>query len=235
MTAATYWDQLLSWKTLRVVCLFNHSNISHPSLEVVYLFCYRKNGNHPFFEVYCAVFIRCTTFCHSLSLIVICCHSLPLVVIRCHSLYHSLSFVVPLVVIRCHSLSFVVTRCTTRCHSLSFVVTRCTTRCHSLSLDVPLVCLFINDPMPSAISIKLLWKDEGNLQENKHVELSAISIKLENNFTEITLRHGCSPVSLLDIFRTRFLKNTFGRLLLEIFKNTFFYKTPPLVASVSQW
>ena len=65
--------------------------------------------------------------------------------------------------------------------------------------------------------------------------LSAISIKLQNNFIEITLRHGCSPVSLLDIFRTRFLKNTFGRLLLEIFKNTFFYKTPPLVASVSQW
>ena len=31
------------------------------------------------------------------------------------------------------------------CHSLSFVVTRFTTRCHLLSLDVPLVCLFIND------------------------------------------------------------------------------------------
>ena len=53
-----------------------------------------------------------------------------------HSLYHSLSFVIT----RCPSLSFVVPlvviRCTTRCHwlyhSLSFVVTRC----HSLSLLV---------------------------------------------------------------------------------------------------
>ena len=65
--------------------------------------------------------------------------------------------------------------------------------------------------------------------------LSAISIKLQNNFIEITLRHGCSPVSLLDIFRTPFLKNTSGLLLLDIFKNTFFYKTPPVAASVSQW
>ena len=56
--------------------------------------------------------------------------------IRFHSLCHSLSFVVPLVVIRCttsyHSLSLVVIHCTTRCHSLSLVVplvvTRCTTR-----------------------------------------------------------------------------------------------------------
>ena len=41
-------------------------------------------------------------------------------VIRGHSLYHSLSLVVPLVVIRCHSLSFFVTRCTTRCHSMYY-------------------------------------------------------------------------------------------------------------------
>ena len=31
---------------------------------------------------------------------------------------------------------------------------------------------------------------------------------------EIVLRHGCSPVNLLRIFRTPFLKNTSGRLLL---------------------
>ena len=31
---------------------------------------------------------------------------------------------------------------------------------------------------------------------------------------EIALRHGCSPVNLLHIFRTPFLKNTSGRLLL---------------------
>ena len=39
---------------------------------------------------------------HSLSLVVIHCHSLSPAVIYCHSLYHSLSLVVPLVVIRCH-------------------------------------------------------------------------------------------------------------------------------------
>ena len=36
---------------------------------------------------------------------------------------------------------------------------------------------------------------------------------------EITLQHGCSPVNLLNIFRTPFPKNTSGRLLfyLKIF------------------
>ena len=105
-------------KTLRASYLFNHSNCSHPSLEVsFFVFVIRKGGNHPFFEVHCAAFICCTTCFHSLSLVVTC----------CHSLYHSLS----LVVIRCYSLY----------HSLSLVVIRC----HALSLDVQLVCLFIND------------------------------------------------------------------------------------------
>ena len=62
------------------------------------------------------------TLCHLLSLVVIRCTT------RCHSLYHSLSLVEPLVVIRCHLFSSVVTRCTTRCHSLSPVVTGCITR-----------------------------------------------------------------------------------------------------------
>ena len=30
------------------------------------------------------------------------------------------------------------------------------------------------------------------------------SVKLLCNFTEITVRHGCSPVNLLDVFRTSF-------------------------------
>ena len=33
---------------------------------------------------------------------------------------------------------------------------------------------------------------------------SVISIKLQSNFTEITLRFGCAPVSLVHILRTRF-------------------------------
>ena len=37
-----------------------------------------------------------------------------------------------------------------------------------------------------------------------------------SNFIEISLRHGCSPVNLLHIFRTPFPKNTSGRLLLKM-------------------
>ena len=43
---------------------------------------------------------------------------------------------------------------------------------------------------------------------------SVISIKLQNNFIEITLQRVCSPVNLLHIFRTLFHKNTYGGLLL---------------------
>ena len=43
---------------------------------------------------------------------------------------------------------------------------------------------------------------------------SMISIKLVCNFIEISLQHECSPVNLLHIFRTPFLKNTSGRLLM---------------------
>ena len=60
---------------------------------------------------------------------------------RCHSL--------PLVVTLRHSLSLAVICCATRSHSLynslSLVAIRCQSLYHSLSLDVPLVCLFIND------------------------------------------------------------------------------------------
>ena len=37
------------------------------------------------------------------------------------------------------------------------------------------------------------------------------------NFLEITLRRGCSPVDLLHIFRTPFLKNSSGRLPLKVY------------------
>ena len=38
---------------------------------------------------------------------------------------------------------------------------------------------------------------------------------IKSNFIEITLRHGCSPVNLLHIFRTAFVKKTSERLLLN--------------------
>ena len=75
--------------------------------------------------------VKMVTRCHSLSLIVplvvIPCHSLSLFVICCHWLSPA--------VIRSHSLyhslSLVVTIIVIRRHPLSFVVIRCTTRCQS--------------------------------------------------------------------------------------------------------
>ena len=54
----------------------------------------------------------------------------------------------------------------------------------------------------------------------EHPCRSVISVKLQNNFIEITLRHGCSLLNLLHIFRVPFPKNTSGRLLL-----TFWYSS----------
>ena len=62
---------------------------------------------------------------------------------------------------------------------------------------------------------KVFWKYATNSQENTHCR-SAISVKLQKNFVEITLRHGCSPANLLHIFRATFLKNLSGWLLLDI-------------------
>ena len=50
----------------------------------------------------------------------------------------------------------------------------------------------------------------------EHPCRSAISIKLQSNFIEITLGYVCSPVNLLHIFRTPFPKNSSGGLLLDI-------------------
>ena len=54
----------------------------------------------------------------------------------------------------------------------------------------------------------------------EHPCRSTISIKLQSNFIKITLRHGCSPVHFLHIFRSPFPKNTSGWLLLDIFWDT---------------
>ena len=50
--------------------------------------------------------------------------------------------------------------------------------------------------------------------KGEHPCWSVISMKWQSNFTEITFRHGYSPVNLLHIFRVSFLYNTSGDLLL---------------------
>ena len=52
----------------------------------------------------------------------------------------------------------------------------------------------------------------------EHQCQSVISMKLQSNFIETTLRHGCS--NLLHIFRTPFSKDTSGGMLLSLHKNT---------------
>ena len=65
------------------------------------------------------------------------------------------------------------------------------------------------DPCQSAISIKL-----ENMQQiySRTPCRNAIQIKLQS---KIALRHGCSPVNVLHIFRTASPKNTSGQLLLK--------------------
>ena len=66
---------------------------------------------------------------------------------------------------------------------------------------------------------------------------SVISIKLQSNFIEITLWHGCSPVNLLHIFRTPFsrtpLDGCFWNWLLEI-RTGQKYKSKIRTSSLSQ-
>ena len=51
----------------------------------------------------------------------------------------------------------------------------------------------------------------------EHPCRSVISIKLLCNFFNITLRHGCSPVNLLCVFRVPFSKKASGGLFLFLF------------------
>ena len=40
--------------------------------------------------------------------------------------------------------------------------------------------------------------------------------KFASNFIEVALRHGCSPLNLLHIFKTHFPKNTSRRMFLSV-------------------
>ena len=69
----------------------------------------------------------------------------------------------------------------------------------------------------------------------EHPSRSVISIKLLCRFIEIILRHGYSPVNLLHIFRTPFLKNTSGWLLLRVLYTVCFHCMPSWRLSKYIW
>ena len=50
-----------------------------------------------------------------------------------------------------------------------------------------------------------------------HIINVSLRIVLQSKFIEIALRYECSPVNLLHIFGTHFLKNTSGGLLLIVY------------------
>ena len=119
---------------------------------------------------------RCITRCHSLSLVVPLvvthCHSLSLVGICCHSLYHSLS----LVVICCYSLYHSLSLAVIRCHSLYHLLSIIVIRCHSLSLDIPLFCLFINNPFCLHLNTVVFVKKCGQWHRRQPVSYLWISL-----------------------------------------------------------
>ena len=81
--------------------------------------------------------------------------SLSFTFIRFRFMCYLLTFIVPLVVIRCHSLSLIVIHCHSWTFVVPLVVTRCLSLYLSLSLDVPFVCLFINDPLNCYIDLQI--------------------------------------------------------------------------------
>ena len=68
---------------------------------------------------------------------------------------------------------------------------------------------------------------------SKSFLLYSIRFSAYVNIIEITFRHGCSPVNLLHIFRTSFLRNTFGEFLLKIAASVMFQTEEFLFCIVS--
>ena len=65
---------------------------------------------------------------------------------------------------------------------------------------------------------------------------SVISIKLQSNFIEITLRHGYSPVNSLHIFRLPFCRNTSGWLLMRLISLRHFCSRKKIIKAILfQW
>ena len=86
--------------------------------------------------------------------------------------------------------------------------------CENVRLAVLLLITLDRSSRPEVFFGKGVPKICSKLTE-EHLWRGGISTKLQSNLIEITLRHGCSPVNLLHIFKTPFTKNTSGWLLLH--------------------
>ena len=89
--------------------------------------------------------------------------------------------------------------------------------CNTLVMLVMLLSGFLRSSHPEVFLRKGVLKIYSKFTW-EHPCRSVISIKLQSNFIEITLRHGCSLVNLLHIFRKPFLRSTSGWLLLNFFQ-----------------
>ena len=68
--------------------------------------------------------------------------------------------------------------------------------------------MIFNRSSPSEVFLGKSILKIGSKFTGEDLYRSAVSIKLLCNFIEVVLRHGSSPVNLLHIFITTFLKNT---------------------------
>ena len=92
------------------------------------------------------------------------------------------------------------------------------------SVSIKFVPMVIESPssfnnvqkQPSRGALKKRCSEISSKSTGEHPCRSAILIKLQSNFIEISLQHGCSPLNLLHIFRTPLPKNTCGWLLLNV-------------------
>ena len=78
----------------------------------------------------------------------------------------------------------------------------------SYNLPSKLICIIQKQP-PRGILKKMCSENTQQIyMKTPMLKCDFNKVALQINFTEITLQHGCSPVTLLHIFRTPFLKGT---------------------------
>ena len=106
----------------------------------------------------------------------------------------------------------------------------------SYNLPSKLICIIQKQP-PRGILKKMCSENTQQIyMKTPMLKCDFNKVALQINFTEITLQHGCSPVTLLHIFRTPFLKGTLsglGQFLatespLKMVKNTFYFPSKAL-------